>query len=231
MGKRFYRGNNIILRPYSLVEMLVVIAIIAILIGIGAGGYTIAQKWMAKSRTEAILAKLKIALEAYKNDKGYYPLPNTDPSRVPPVTGTLVISTADAPNFRLDVNIKDYAAIHPNTFGTYLPNSDLTSSDNDHLQIRNNMNKYVDYSKIQQDQSVKVPNSKYNEYFVKDGWNSPVESESSPSPFAGAPCGPIKYRSPGIINKTSFDLYSAGPDRKFATDPAKDIEDDIYCKL
>ena len=220
MGKRFYRGNNIILRPYSLVEMLVVIAIIAILIGIGAGGYTIAQKWMAKSRTEAILAKLKIALEAYKNDKGYYPLPNTG-------TG---VATKDAPNFRLDVNIKDYAAIHPNTFDSYLPNSDLTSSDNDHLQIRNNMNKYVDYSKIQQDQSVKVPNSKYNVYFVKDGWNSPVESAGTPF-GANVSSGPIKYRSPGIINKTSFDLYSAGPDRKFATDPAKDIEDDIYCKL
>ena len=207
MGKRFYHCNNIILRPYSLVEMLVVMAIIAILIGVGAGGYTVAKRWQAKSRTEAILAKIKIALESYKNDKGYYPLPNTDKDKnsLPP---------AKAANFRLDVNVKDFSS---------------GSHSEDCLKPRKNMNKFLDYSKIQQDQSCKQPGNP-TVYFVKDGWNSPVESESLP-PFAGAPCGPIKYRCPGLINKTSFDLYSAGPDRKFATDPAEDKEDDIYCEL
>ncbi len=185
MGKRFYTKNNIILHPYSLVEMLVVMAIIAILIGVGAGGYKIAHKWLAKSRTEAVLAKLKIALEAYKNDKGYYPLPN----------GTVV-------NFSIDVNVKDYTGAVP--------------SSDDHLQPRNNMNKFVDYSKIQQDQSFKVDEGSYNRYYVKDGWNTPADGETF---------GAIKYVCPGTINKTTFDLYSAGPDREFGT------EDDIYCEL
>ena len=197
MRKRFYRCNNIILRPYSLVEMLVVMAIIAILIGVGAGGYTVARRWMAKSSTEAILAKLKIALEAYKNDKGYYPLPN-----------------GQVANFSLDVNDKDFDSGTPG----------------DANYPRNNMNKFVDYSKIQQDQSIKVDEGTYNRYYVKDGWNSPVENGGAPF-GANVSSGPIRYRCPGLINKTSFDLYSAGPDRKFATDPANDIKDDIYCKL
>lgn len=199
MGKRFHDTDSIILHPYSLVEMLVVMAIIAILIGVGAGGYTVAKKWQAKSRTEAILAKLKVALEAYKNDKGYYPY-----------------STDSPVNFSIDVNTKDYTGTIP--------------SSNDHLQIRNNMSKFIDFGKIQQDQSIKVDEGSYYRYFVKDGWNTPVESAGSPF-SADMPGGPIKYRCPGLINKTSFDLYSAGPDRKFASNPAENMEDDIYCKL
>ena len=193
MRKKNNHKGNFTFHPYTLVEMLVVMAIIAILIGVGAGGYKVGRRWLAKSQTEAILAKLKIAIESYKNDKGYYPQPHTDPSRVPPVTGTLVISTADAPNFKLDTNIKDFADVDPTGYSSSLP------SPSDHLQPRNNMNNFVDYSKIKQDQSLKVPNSKYNEYFVKDGWNSPAVGESY---------GAIKYRSPGLINKTTFDLYS-----------------------
>lgn len=188
MRKRFSHNRNIVLHPYSLVEMMVVLAIIAILIGAGAGGYTVARRWLAKTRTEAILTKLKIALEAYKNDKGYYPLPQ----------GSVV-------NFKLDVNTKDYTSGTPGDAN--IP--------------RNNMNKFVDYSKIQQDQSIKVSEGTWNRYYVKDGWNAPANGETF---------GAIKYRCPGIINKTTFDLYSAGHDRKFATDPAADTEDDIYAQ-
>ena len=177
------------MHPYSLVEMLVVIAIIAILIGVGAGGYTVARKWLAKSRTEALLAKLKIAIEAYKNDKGYYPLPNNQ-----------------VVNFSIDVNTKDY-------------NSGTPGDANKPIK---NMNKFVDYAKVQQDQSVKVIEGTWNRYYVKDGWNTPADGETF---------GAIKYRSPGLINKTTFDMYSAGPDRKFASDPENDTEDDIYCQL
>lgn len=186
MGEKAVRGKNVALRPYSLVEMLVVLAIIAILVGLGAGGYTVARRWLAQSQTEALLAKLKLAIESYKNDKGYYPLPQG------------VIK-----EFRLDVNAKDY---------------DSPPADNDanaHLQIRNNMNNFMDYSKIQQDQSIKKRISTHYEYFVKDGWNSGVGSLKY---------GPIRYQCPGATNKTSFDLYSAGPDREFGT------EDDIYAQ-
>ena len=197
MGERVMRGKNVALRPYSLVEMLVVLAIIAILVGIGAGGYTVARRWLAQSQTEALLAKLKLAIESYKNDKGYYPLPQG-------------VET----NFRLDTNVKDYT-------GT-LPSSD------DHLQTRNNMNSFMDYSKIQQDQSIKVDEGNYTSYYVKDGWNAPsVTKTISGKEYSW---GAIKYECPGTKNKTSFDLYSAGPDRKFASDPEKDKEDDIYAQ-
>jgi prepilin-type N-terminal cleavage/methylation domain-containing protein len=183
MGEKFKRAKNVAFRPYSLVEMLVVLAIIAILVGLGAGGYTVARRWLAQSQTEALLAKLKLAIESYKNDKGYYPLPSTDPDEN---------DYEDIPNFRLDANANDFSG----------------SASGDHLQPRNNMSYFMDYSKLRQDQSYKIKHSNYTEYFVKDGWNSPADGENF---------GAIKYRCPGEINKTSFDLRSAGPDRKYNT--------------
>jgi prepilin-type N-terminal cleavage/methylation domain-containing protein len=176
------------LRCYSLVEMLMVITIIAILVGIGAGGYTVGRRWLSQSRTQGLLAKLKLAIESYKNDKGYYPF-----------------STDSVVDFRLDANVKDFTGTVP--------------SPNDHLQPRNNMSNYMDYAKLRDDQSVKFTRTDYYEYFVKDAWNAPADGETY---------GAVKYRCPGLINKTSFDLYSAGPDRKFAADPTTNKEDDIY---
>ena len=220
--------TNITLRNYTLVEMLVVIAIIAILIGLGAGGYTAARRWMSQSTTEALLAKLKISIESYKNDKGYYPLPHT------PV-GT---STANAPNFKLDTNAKDFDDIDDAKYDAsdILPTGAHIGDIKYECIPRNNMNKFMDFGKIQDDQSLKVEGT-LNRYYVKDGWNAPFDGISFPfgresliDDTIKYPGGPIKYRCPGLINRTSFDLYAAGHDRRFAADPVADMKDDIYAK-
>lgn len=184
-GKTNHSGN-VFFRPFSMVELLVIMAIIAILAGIGAGGYSVAQKWLAQSKTEALLAKLKIAIESYKNDKGYYPLPHN----------SLV-------NFSLDVNNKDYTSGTPGDCNKPI----------------NNFSSFIDYAAIQNGQSVKVSEGNWVRYYVKDGWNTGSDGEDF---------GVIRYECPGTVNTTSFDLYSAGPDRQFASDPTTDKEDDIY---
>jgi prepilin-type N-terminal cleavage/methylation domain-containing protein len=172
-------------KHFSLVELLVVCAIIAILLGIGAGGYTVVRRRMAQARTEAILNKLKVAIESYKNKYGYYPQPH--------------VSASDpAVEFHLDIN--SFTSGQPQTY----PN--------------NNLNQFLDYSKMQRDECEKINGI----YYVKDGFNAPT------STVGGKEYSAIMYRCPGIINKTSFDIYSAGPDRKFASDPASSTEDDIY---
>jgi type II secretory pathway pseudopilin PulG len=167
------------LKHFSLVELLVVCAIMAILLGIGAGGYTVVRRRMAQARTEAILNKLKVALESYKNKYGYYPH-----------------ATNSAINFYLDV-------------------IDFTC---DEGKPNNNLNQFLDYSKMQRDECEVVNDI----YYVKDGFRA------NSSTVGGVDYPAIMYRCPGIINKTTFDLYSAGPDRKFASDPENSTEDDIY---
>ena len=60
-------------RGFTLIEMLVVIAIISILIGIGINTFTIAQQKARDVRRKADLRQLQTALELFKQDKGQYP--------------------------------------------------------------------------------------------------------------------------------------------------------------
>ena len=57
---------------FTLVELLMVCAIIVVLVGIGIGVYNVASRKSAESKTEAMIKKMCIALEAYKNKTGYY---------------------------------------------------------------------------------------------------------------------------------------------------------------
>lgn len=61
-------------KGFTLIEMLVVIAIISILIGIGVNTFTIAQKKARDVRRKADLRSIQVALELYKSDTGKYPL-------------------------------------------------------------------------------------------------------------------------------------------------------------
>ncbi len=72
-----YSGKRALHR-FSLVELLVVILIIFALLALGVGGYNIAQKKLAETRTRATLEKIKLALEAYKTKHGYYIQEYTD---------------------------------------------------------------------------------------------------------------------------------------------------------
>jgi len=180
--KKNNHKGDFTLHHYTLVEMLVVMAIIAILIGVGAGGYKVGRRWLAKAQTEAILAKLKIAIESYKNDKGYYPQPHT----------AVGVAESAVPLFKLDTNSKDGSSLA-----------------GDEHNVRNNMNNFVDYATIKADQSYKHNFSNCTYYYVKDGWTAPLKT---PVTLVGGDSvdsfGAIKYRSPGLINKTTFDLYS-----------------------
>lgn len=59
-------------KGFTLIEMLVVIAIISILIGIGINTFTIAQKKARDVRRKADLRNIQTALELYKGDNGVY---------------------------------------------------------------------------------------------------------------------------------------------------------------
>lgn len=73
-------------KGFTLIEMLVVIAIISILIGIGVNTFTIAQKKARDVRRKADIRSIQTALELYKQDTGVYP----------PSVGDWVKSTTDS---------------------------------------------------------------------------------------------------------------------------------------
>ena len=58
---------------FTLLELLVVIAVITILVGIVIGGFGIANRKAAEAKTRALLTQLEIAFDQYKQQFGYFP--------------------------------------------------------------------------------------------------------------------------------------------------------------
>lgn len=59
-------------KNFTTTELLVVMAIIAVLMAMGLGVYSFASTKMAETRTRGTLKKLEIALERYREKYGYY---------------------------------------------------------------------------------------------------------------------------------------------------------------
>lgn len=57
---------------FTLIEILVTIAIIAILFAISVAGYSIAMQKSAESQTIAIIEQIKTGMTSYKDDTGYF---------------------------------------------------------------------------------------------------------------------------------------------------------------
>jgi type II secretory pathway pseudopilin PulG len=90
---------------FTLIELIVVIAIIIVLAGLILSTVGYVQKKGARSRAETEIAAMSAACESYKADNGIYPRGNAaDPS-----TGTPPFDT-DNENARTDGNPTNYAA-------------------------------------------------------------------------------------------------------------------------
>lgn len=61
-------------RHFTLIELLAVMAIIAILTAMLIGGINFAAKRADTAKTESVIAQMEMALEAFKADNGYYPV-------------------------------------------------------------------------------------------------------------------------------------------------------------
>lgn len=70
-------------KGFTLLELLIVIALIGILVSIGVVSYSQAQKKTRDSRREGDLKSLQAAYEQYNSDWGAYPFDNSTSSNCP----------------------------------------------------------------------------------------------------------------------------------------------------
>ena len=71
--KTLLQKNGISAPAFTLIEMMVVMAIIAVLAGLTVGGMGYYKQKMANGQTEVLIASIERALEDYKTDNGSYP--------------------------------------------------------------------------------------------------------------------------------------------------------------
>lgn len=127
--------GRVVLRAFSLIELLVVISIIAVLAGLVVGVAPVAGKRMREARIRAELAALVTAIESYKARYGVYPPDNHNPATrtTNPVlnplfyelTGVLVDNNPSNPSL---VTADDGLSIRPETFLQYFGREGVLNS-------------------------------------------------------------------------------------------------------
>jgi len=136
--KMVREGTRAIPRAFTVIELLLVIAIIIILAGLILSTVGYVQKKGARARAEAEIAAMSAALESYKADNGIYPRDATktdqvDPAASPiPTTATQFLyeqlSGNSATNLQPISGARSYFAFKPQMlFGTKDSNGNLTS--------------------------------------------------------------------------------------------------------
>lgn len=176
---------------FTLIEMLAVMGIIAVLVAIGVGGYAYAMRNSQEAATKSLISRLEAALESNKAKYGFYP----------PGAGEYKFIVASPDFFETapwSVNgvVQDNTSNKQNT--AYMKDLEKILEVNG-LGSRH-LAKELDSAEDNDSYSLPTVTSggTGKAYFLIDVWGLP-----------------FYYRSPGLVNRNSFDLISAGPDRKF----------------
>lgn len=94
-----WKRNSLTNRAFTLVEMLVVIAIIAVLATLVTGGMARAKSARERSRVKAELNMLVTAIDSYKQKLGFYPPDNPQDPQRPPLFYELTGTVREGNNF------------------------------------------------------------------------------------------------------------------------------------
>jgi len=151
-------------RPFTLIEILVTMGIIAVLAGISVGAFKYVSRHNQETVTKTMMKQIETGLEAVYNRYGYYP-PEKEKDgeyvfRVPKDDGSAwgLFNVAPPPAYSK-------------------------------LFIKS-----VDWQKLRYQYCAS------GAFVPFDAWKNP-----------------LRYRCPGLVNKSSYDLVSAGPDGNFDT--------------
>lgn len=202
-------ANALTRRNFSLIEMLATIAIIAVLAGLSFGAYRAIQKGQAKTKTEATVNAIHIALQAFKNKYGYYP---QAPDPVALVFCKEKATTGDATLSGENILKNSQKLVLGKDFTTFLGS-----------QVMKNA--------VIKDGTITINLKKEPVYILTESYKDPV-TNCSILDNVSKKANLIYYKCPGAMNQESYDLFSAGPDRKFGdysgASPDKNSRDDIW---
>jgi general secretion pathway protein G len=99
---------------FTLLELLSVIGIIAIVAGIILGGMNYASRRADEAKTISLMTQLEMALDAFKQDRGFYPPASESPVKFLIVSDELILELV------LDGASKPYSFVNNTTKRPYI---------------------------------------------------------------------------------------------------------------
>ena len=181
------------IRRFTVVELLAVMALIAILSALGFGVYSYAKGKARESATEALLKQVEAGLESFHTKNGYYP--RSKDKDFWPITIALDNGTVTSIGFGYKKSSahasdnKDYTF-----FRVSSPSTKVARMKNERLEA---FTKAVDMEVLKSNLDA--------DGALTDAWGNR-----------------IYYRSPGLFKPGGYDLLSAGPDGLFTGEKIDD---------
>lgn len=182
---------------FTLIELLTVMAVVAILVGLSVGMIRSSKQRSALARARGELAALTQALEAYKNHYGDYPQTG-NAAQAPIIVGS-VITTAQAQALLFNALIGVYG---PTNFSTRLNGPVFVELSKLRLEID------PDDARMKTVMAIPTGTPPLKPAVANcflDPWGNRYVYYYKPAPVPGRPTN-TQWRLPGYL------LYSAGPD-------------------
>jgi len=204
MIKTQQQHRNVMQPAFTLLEILTVIAIIAVLASLTFGGMSYYGDKMKFSRTEVLIASIERALEDYKSDNGFYPQNITD------VDGNLLTTYTE----------QVYVALYGDGVLTRNATTGVVTITTAPNGTPNNTTYLATLNPTFKGKQLNVEDS--SPYYIVDAWGGRLRYRHNLEPLANG--------TPRMANpRQDYDLVSLGPngngDFDSTSEPAK--ADDI----
>jgi prepilin-type N-terminal cleavage/methylation domain-containing protein len=118
---------------FTLIEMLVVMAVIVILAGLTIGGFGVIKKKTRLARVQAELARLQTAIESYKQSLGFYPPDNLVNPAAPPLFYELSGAVISGPDYQ---TLESNETISSNLVQQYFGRAGFANASTDAKQVK-----------------------------------------------------------------------------------------------
>lgn len=192
---------------FTLVELLGAMALIVILAGIAFSGYSYAMNKAKESATTSTIKQIETALEAAKIKAGYFPANK--------VNEYTPIAFYTKNGILLEIRIGKLKDIEGELSNHV---QKVKNSDIDKVAILNESQNKQLFAEVKKILDLEAIFSNSEIIFDKTEEEDGKEVQHIVYILEDAFGGKIYYRFPGKINKTGFDLVSAGADGVFAKD-------------
>ncbi len=185
---------------FTLIELITVITIIALLFSLVVGGFTYADRYSKRSKTEITIKAVRSGLENYKEEFGSYPMPNSPDSIVEIANKAYIVGGAACL----------YQALSGDGFDQIQGAQGRGTSNSD-----GNIDDYEAKNVMLKDLPRELWAKSGDYYFIIDGFGHPIRYIKAAPTQAAIPGQAAPART--TINQGTYDIWSYSEDEENLT--------------